>query len=96
MTTTKKKAVKNCRKAYDTLYKYPMLLLSFSNYYEISLTFALRDATHSCVEDLILDVAKQIILKFYRKAVRLTKTKELVELIKLKVHILSKTMTSTR
>lgn len=51
---------------------------------------------HSCVEDLVLCVEKQINLKFYRKAVCLAERKKLVEFIKLKIYILSKTMSSTR
>lgn len=94
MTTTKKQQSTAWR--HDTLHKNPILFLFFSNYYEISRTSTWRDATHSCAEDLTLYVVKQIILKFYRKAVCLTETKELVQLIKLKVHILPKTTTSTK
>lgn len=73
-----------------------MFFLSFSNYCEFSWTSLLRDAACACIEDLTLYFVRQIILKFCRKAVCLTETKELLDHIKLKVHILSKTMTRTR
>lgn len=91
-----KKAAKHCKQAYDTLHRHPVLFLSLSNYYEISWCSSLRDASHPGVQELTLYVVKKKMLSFYRQAHCLTETKELVELIKLKIHILFKTMTSTR